>query len=207
LSNNNSKEQTDQQILQVIKEQKPETVDQLVTLVQQRLSLPKQEILKRVLYLQEKEKIHIIPPQKPTPHAFKAYLRSGRAYWYWITVGLTALTAIMVLIVPDGSPLIVVRAPLGVIYVLWLPGYAFIRALVPSQLPFKAKDKDIDIIERVALSLGLSIALVPLVGLLLNYTPWGIRLLPITLSLAALTLVFATAAIIREYQATKPESA
>ena len=48
---------------------------------------------------------------------------------------------------------------------------------------------------------AVSIALVPIVGLILNYTPWGIRLTPITLSLLALTIVFATAAILREYQA------
>jgi uncharacterized membrane protein len=38
------------------------------------------------------------------------------------------------------------------------------------------------------------------VGLLLNYTPWGIRLTPIVLSLLALTIVFSTAAMIREHQ-------
>ncbi|WP_048077056.1 DUF1616 domain-containing protein, partial [Halorubrum sp. AJ67] len=32
----------------------------------------------------------------------------------------------------------------------------------------------IDGIERVALSFGLSIAVVPLIGLVLNFTPWGI---------------------------------
>jgi uncharacterized membrane protein len=49
----------------------------------------------------------------------------------------------------------------------------------------------------------MSIALVPIIGLLLNYTPWGIRLTPIILSLLALTIVFATAAVIREYQIKK----
>jgi hypothetical protein len=39
-----------------------------------------------------------------------------------------------------------------------------------------------------------------MVGLILNYTPWGIRLAPVTLSLLALTLIFATAALFREYQ-------
>ena len=58
-----------------------------------------------------------------------------------------------------------------------------------------------DTIERVALGFGMSLALVPIVGLILNYTPWGIRLTPITLSLLALTVVFATAAVLREYQA------
>lgn len=67
-------------------------------------------------------------------------------------------------------------------------------------------EKYLDTIERVALSLGMSIALVPIIGLLLNYTPWGIRLTPIVLSLLALTIVFATAAIIRENQAKTSET-
>ncbi|PKK85271.1 MAG: hypothetical protein CVT48_06175, partial [Thermoplasmata archaeon HGW-Thermoplasmata-1] len=45
------------------------------------------------------------------------------------------------------------------------------------------KKKGIDTIERIALSFGLSIAVVPLIGLMLNYTPWGIRLTPILVSL------------------------
>jgi len=64
--------------------------------------------------------------------------------------------------------------------------------------------RKLDNIERIALSIGMSLALVPLVGLLLNYTPWGIRLTPITISLLALTLTLSTAAIIREHQ-TKTE--
>jgi len=40
-------------------------------------------------------------------------------------------------------------------------------------------------LERLALSIGLSLAVVPLVGLVLNYTPWGIRLVPVTAALAA----------------------
>jgi uncharacterized membrane protein len=46
---------------------------------------------------------------------------------------------------------------------------------------------------KVPIALGLDIELTAIIGLILNYTPWGIRLAPITLSLLALTLVFATA--------------
>ena len=70
-------------------------------------------------------------------------------------------------------------------------------------MPTKTSTENLDTIERIALSLGMSIALVPIIGLLLNYTPWGIRLTPIVLSLLALTLVFATTAIIREHQSKK----
>jgi len=42
--------------------------------------------------------------------------------------------------------------------------------------------------------------LVPLVGLLLNYTPWGIRLNPIVASLTILAVGLAMVALAREYR-------
>jgi uncharacterized membrane protein len=45
----------------------------------------------------------------------------------------------------------------------------------------------------------MSLALVPLVGLLLNYTPWGIRLTPITISLLTLTIILSITGVIREH--------
>jgi len=75
----------------------------------------------------------------------------------------------------------ILRILLGVAMVLFVPGYALIAALFPAK-------GDLDGIERVALSFGLSIAVVPLIGLALNYTPWGIRLDPILASLTVFTL-------------------
>jgi uncharacterized membrane protein len=53
------------------------------------------------------------------------------------------------------------RIPLGSVFVLFLPGYAW------SFVFFKKGE--IDLIERIALSFGLSIALVPLVIFWLNW--------------------------------------
>lgn len=75
----------------------------------------------------------------------------------------------------------VVRIVLGLPFILFIPGYVLVFALFPG--------RDISTIERVALSFGLSIAVVPLVGLALNYTPWGIRLEPILTSLVVLVFI------------------
>lgn len=80
-----------------------------------------------------------------------------------------------------------VRIPLGLVMVLFVPGYTLIAALFP-------KKADLEGIERTALSFGLSIAVVPLIGLGLNYTPWGIRLTPVVISLAVFTIAMAVAA-------------
>lgn len=75
----------------------------------------------------------------------------------------------------------IIRTVLGIPLVLFIPGYVLIAALFPR------KD-DLDGIERIALSFGLSIAVVPLLGLGLNFTPWGIRFGPIIATLVLFTL-------------------
>jgi len=74
--------------------------------------------------------------------------------------------------------------------VLFIPGYALIAALFPGK-------HDLDGIERLALSFGLSIAVVPLIGLALNFTPFGIRLDPI---LASLVLFTTAMALVTQYR-------
>jgi hypothetical protein len=65
-------------------------------------------------------------------------------------------------------PLEPVRVALGVLFVLFFPGYVLVSALYPWREQLQG-------VERIALGLGLSLALVPLLGLALNFTPWGIR--------------------------------
>ncbi|SEP10291.1 Uncharacterized membrane protein [Halorientalis persicus] len=129
--------------------------------------------------------------------------------------------ALAVLLVTDLFVLVPVlnetplRVVLGLPLVLFVPGYVFIAALFPeagespadSESDPAATDSEssgIDGIERVALSFGLSIAIVPLIGLVLNFTPWGIRLIPILTALNGFTLA-ATAVAARRRWAI-PES-
>jgi len=191
---------TEEQIIQLVKKENPENVEQLLKLTKEKLSLKHEEALKHIMQLINNEKIKLKEPSKPTSQSLKTYIRSNETYWFWTTTSLAIATAITVFTVPeDAYPIVYIRYVLGSIFVLGLPGFTLIKALFPSK-------KEMDTIERVALSIGLSLAIVPIVGLLLNYTPWGIRLTPITLSLLALTITFATAAILREHQTKRSEN-
>ena len=75
-----------------------------------------------------------------------------------------------------------VRYVLVLPVILFIPGYCLIAALFP-------KDGDLNLIERMVLSIGLSIVVVPLIGLGLNFTPWGIELDPLVISLTLFTFV------------------
>lgn len=83
-----------------------------------------------------------------------------------------------------------IRIILGLPLVLFLPGYSLIAILFPRK-------NDLDGIERIALSFGLSIAVVPLLGLALNYTPFGIRLSPVLIVLSVFTIALALGAYAR----------
>lgn len=127
------------------------------------------------------------------------------------------------------------RVVLGLAFVLFLPGYGFIAALFPEAgesptdsaesgasdsgetTDLRATDgqetvddtasdsQGIDGIERVALSFGTSIAITPLIGLVLNFTPFGIRLVPIVLSLAGFTLLTTVVAAYRRWELPEAE--
>ena len=82
------------------------------------------------------------------------------------------------------------RIILGLPFILFFPGYTLISALFPGK-------EDLDIVERLALSLGLSIAVISLMGLALNYTAFGIRLYSVIFSLFLLMLLISAVAVYR----------
>lgn len=95
-------------------------------------------------------------------------------------------------------PSTVVRIILGLPFLLFFPGYTLLAALYP-------KRKGMSGIERVALSCGLSIAIVPLMGLILNSTPLGIRLEVILSSVASFILITSIIAWLRRKRLPEPE--
>lgn len=100
---------------------------------------------------------------------------------------LAAIVATTLLLFP---PLALSTGPLrigfGSLLVIFLPGYTLLSALFP-------KRDDLSGTERLVLSFGVSIAVVPLIGLILNYTPWGIRPHPILISITL--FIVATSAV------------
>lgn len=123
-------------------------------------------------------------------------LRLEYSLWFWTIIVLVSLTLIIIYITSILPQLIALRYFLGTLYVLYLPGYVLVEALYPEE-------RDLKPLERLALSIGLSLAIVPLIGLILNYTPWGIRLGPVLVSLAIYTFGISIIALIRKYSIFK----
>jgi uncharacterized membrane protein len=101
------------------------------------------------------------------------------------TVVLAGVLIAIIAILPSNLPRII----LGLPFLLLSPGYSLTTALFPGKTDLRKS-------ERLALSFGLSIAVVSLTGLLLNYT-WGVRLWPLVTTLTILVLTMSTLAFFR----------
>ena len=110
-----------------------------------------------------------------------------------LIVLLSFLLGLFIYLVPDFPARIIIGIP----FIILFPGYALVATLFPEK-------KSLESIERIALSLGLSIAVVPLIGFGLNYTPFGIRLDPILWSLILFNVVLSILGIWRRSISSEP---
>jgi len=84
-----------------------------------------------------------------------------------------------------------IRVALGFLLMLFSPGYILLCALFPSM-------QKTSNLEKVALSIGMSIAIVSLLGLGLNYTPWGVSINTVLYTVSVFILLTSGLALIRQ---------
>ena len=99
-----------------------------------------------------------------------------------IIIFITSLLLIPLAVFTDG----LVRIVLGLLIVLFFPGYTLMAVLFPRKT-------GMEVITRLALSVATSIVLLVVFLLILDATPWGIQLYP---TLIFLVLFTGTAAVI-----------
>jgi hypothetical protein len=172
----------------------PILIDELLKMVSEQSGKPPEAVARELYSLVELGKVQLIEPD--TPQGLFDYLKRPYGAWFSAIILFVVLTLCSIFLIPQYPPYIYIRYISGALFVLYLPGYALIEALY-------SKADELDQLERLALSIGLSLALVPLVGLVLNYTPWGIRLVPILISLIALTVALSVVAAHRKLSYVK----
>lgn len=211
MANDTSNEKIKQIIMSTIEESKPENLNQLISQIQEHHPISTEQIQKKVIELENENRLQLTKQDSLVFPSLNAYLFSPQVSWYWVTIVIGLAVTLSIFVIPASFyPKVYLCTALGMPFLLLLPGYSLLELLFPTSVKkkltvcnepsAKMNSCTLDKIERVAVSVGISIVLVPIVGLILNYTPWGIRLIPITLSLLALTVLFATAAIMRGYQ-------
>jgi hypothetical protein len=177
-------------VLRFSKENPGLEVSEIVKRISEENSVRSEKVARSLNILSDRNEIKLSNPAPP--RGVVGYLFSHYSIWYWMVVAGMILTLGSIYVFPDWAPFPYIRMALGFISALYLPGAALIEALYP-------KEEDFESLERFAVSVGVSIAVTPLVGFLLNYTPWGIRLDPIVISLTILTLILGLVAVYRKF--------
>jgi uncharacterized membrane protein len=119
-------------------------------------------------------------------------IKMGSGLWQ---LNLLVITLIVTIIfIPSELLRIILSLP----FLIFIPGYALVMIIFPS-------NKRIGGIERVALSFGLSIAVAAFIGLILNYTWWGITLESTLYSIASSIFVMSVIAEARRQKLQKQE--
>jgi uncharacterized membrane protein len=127
------------------------------------------------------------------------YLTTSQASWYWTIVVVSIVTLFSAFFIPaDAVPFSFLRNIFGLLFVFLLPGFAFLKAVFPQGFLGKESSEALVLIVHFAVSIGLSVALAPMVGLFLYYTQLGFSVYSVTLGLLIFTVVVATAGILRE---------
>lgn len=198
LTGSGSKVSSKELVENAFKMKHPATVQELAQILVAGDILSEEDFVKVVKEMTADGSLILQEPVHEIESPWDYLLTPSLSVWLWVTLGITILAVTAVLLTPDIFPVVVIRWLLGSILVLFLPGYALLQLLFP-------KPSEMDSLERFALEIGLSLALVPLIGLVLNYTPWGIRFIPATMSLSAFTIIFLLAAATRKYLYTREQ--
>ncbi len=139
---------------------------------------------------------------KPVPYVHAPNMKRSKPLWFWLTVAVSSLSAAVVIALPEQfSELAVVRQLLGSLLVLWFPGYAVTRAFRLNHALVNSNSEIVKAVALVCLSVCMSMAVAAILTMFQNYTFWGIQSYSVTLSLLAFTILFSTAAVVREHRA------
>jgi len=133
----------------------------------------------------------------PITHSIGEFL----SVWEWnlgayFAIGISITALIVIAVQPVILPLVILRWLIGSVFVLFIPGFVLTETLFPTGNELGGR-------ERFALSVGLSLGVVALIGLGLTFSPWGVRLVPLLVCLSALSLGLSVASIGRRFRISK----
>jgi len=103
-----------------------------------------------------------------------------------LVISLVALLSIFLPVVRTS----IIRPVCVLAFIFFVPGYSFVAAVLPSR-------SDLAYAPRVLLAVTLSIIIVPLIGFVLNFTPFAITLVPYLAFQTVLTIILVAIAVIR----------
>jgi len=180
-------------IIETIKNNNPKTTSELINYIQKQYNFNENILLNKILELNKLEIINFKKEDIKRPIKFTAYLFSKYSSWFWMIIVFNIINIIIITsIKTDNHPYIYIRYISGMLFLFFIPGFSLIKLL--------SIERNINNFEKTLLSIGCSIAIIPITGLLLNYIEIQITIYSIVFILVFLATIFSGIAIFEEYR-------
>ena len=181
------KEEISNKIDSVLIEEKPKDVRSLIEIVEEKYEIPEEEIISVIREREINQEITLqepIPLSTELPKKPKEYFIKNNYYTkeFWTSIGVMALVLIFVLVDVESGFFFYVRYAVVSFFMLVLTGWSLTSTIFPEI------NDDFRFLERSATAIGLSLLILILDGLFLNYT-FHFTPLSIGLSLIIITLI------------------
>jgi hypothetical protein len=148
-------------------------------------SLSTEEIQNAVKKLESKKKITLLVPG--ANRDFLHYVtRSFNGLSLWLTIAATCLVVAVIFLLPDTETWSYMRMMTGAVFVLFIPGNALVQLLFAN--------RNMEQTEQMILSVGLSIALISLIGLMLKYILLALTVESAVISIGTLSIILSAVA-------------
>jgi len=124
---------------------------------------------------------------------FYQFIKSPRELWFSIIYLITTLNIIFWYLIPEEeNNLVWIRYIIGTLFILIIPG--------ASVTYFLKIDKIIGSLEKFIIIVLMSIAISPAVGLILNFTPWGVDPIVLLVVLSLFSYLLSGASLISRWK-------
>jgi hypothetical protein len=178
-----SEEEIEERILDLIRQRRLSNVGDVVAEVQNfDRSITRDEIHDLIRRLEQRGILGL--SESGGKQSIQASIVFSRAsVGLWICVAVSAIALIAVYLFPQVEPWSVARLIIANLFLFIIPGYTL------SQLLFSRNR--LQAAERTGLSIVLSLAVVALIGMMLVYSPLGVRLESVIASVASFSIALA----------------
>ncbi|TFH13859.1 DUF1616 domain-containing protein [Candidatus Bathyarchaeota archaeon] len=124
--------------------------------------------------------------------SFSGFLVTKGAAWFWgINLVTLFLFGVLFLFQTNHPIVSFARAIIGGGYVMFFPGFSVTRIIYPK--------RDIDEFHTLAYSIAISASLVPLIGIILNITPFGMGTNPVIGAMMILNTILSFTAVYMQF--------
>ena len=166
------------EIIEIIEKNNPKNIEELFSFSKDKLDYNEDYLRSAIIKMINNKTLSLTYSKNDI--SFKDFITSVYAYWFWSIMLVLTIFYISVFFSNIYKDFIFLRYILGGGVALFIPGFSLVMALFPKS--------DMPMAEKIALSVGISLAVTPLVSFLLNFTPWKISFTPIVISLTLLII-------------------